>query len=107
MWASENKIVTGFTDTGLFKPADPISREQMAAMMYRYARYKEAEDIEVKGDLTRFPDRQSISDYAKEAVEWSVGTGMISGMGTDGMLAPQGTANRAECAAVIQRYMER
>lgn len=102
MWASENGIITGYASNGYFGPADAINREQIAVMLYRYAQY-EGFDVSVKGDLSAFADGNKVSDYAKEAMEWAVGTGLISGDGT-GRLNPQGTAIRAEAAAMISRF---
>ena len=106
LWANKNGIVTGFADSGLFKPADGITREQMAVMLYRYAKYLKADDLDVRGDLTAFADSSSVSEFAKEAMAWAVGTGLISGT-SDGTLMPQGITVRAEGAAVISRFMNR
>jgi len=109
LWAAENKIVTGYTGTKLFGANDNVTREQMATMMYRYAKeYKEYE-IRADGDCSTFPDAGDIQEFAKEAMKWAVGNGIITGKTVEGrlLLDPQGSANRAECATIIQRFMEK
>lgn len=103
LWANEAGIVTGYSNTGYFGPADKINREQMAVMMYRYAKYK-GYDVETTGSLEAFPDAAKVNDFAKDAIEWCVGAGIITGK--DGKIDPQGEANRAECATIIMRFME-
>lgn len=98
-WASSEGIVEGYEDS-TFRPSDPITREQLAAILYRYARYKGL-DVSVKGDLGRFPDAPSVSLYAADAMSWAVGTGLITGL--DGMLQPRGEAGRAQTAVILQR----
>lgn len=98
-WASSAGIVEGYEDA-TFRPADPITREQLAAILYRYARYKGL-DVSVKGDLGRFPDASSVSLYAADAMSWAVGTGLIAGL--DGALQPRGEAGRAQVAVILQR----
>ena len=107
IWASENGIVTGYTEgekKGYFGPSDCITREQMMTMMYRYAAYK-GEDVAGRSELTKFPDGEQVSGFAADAASWSVAEGLISG--DKGRLLPQGSLNRAECAAIIQRFIER
>lgn len=101
VWASENGIVTGYADTGLFMPAKEISREEFAVMMYRYAKFKEM-DVSAKGDLKKFPDAASVSEFAEYAVAWAVGDGII--IGDNGKLNVQEKVNRAQCATMIQRF---
>lgn len=98
-WASSAGIVEGYEDA-TFRPADPITREQLAAILCRYARYKGL-DVSVKGDLGRFPDASSVSLYASDAMSWAVGTGLIAGL--DGALQPRGEAGRAQVAVILQR----
>ncbi len=98
-WASANGIVTGYED-GSFRPETPISREQLAAILYRYARYRKL-DVSSQGDLGRFPDASAVSLYASEAMSWAVAAGLVNGM--DGMLVPGGSASRAQVAAIFQR----
>lgn len=106
LWAASTGVVTGYTDSGLFGPADNINREQMAVMMYRYAKYLK-KDISVKADYSKFTDAASVNTFAKEAMSWAVGTGIITGKDNGTRLDPQGNASRAECAIIIQRFMER
>lgn len=102
-WASKNNLVNGFED-GTFRPDDPITREQIAAILYRYAVYK-GRDVTAKADLSNYTDFQQISPYAMDALAWSNSAGLI--MGTDwGGLHPGGYATRAEVAMILQRFCE-
>lgn len=74
-------------------------------MLYRYAEYKEY-DVSKKAGFSRFTDGDKVSGFAKEAMEWAVGTGIISGKDNGTVLDPKGNANRAECASIIMRFME-
>ncbi len=103
IWAAENKIVTGYSSTGMFGPNDPITREQMAVMMFRYANYK-GKDTSPREDLTPFPDDEKVQDFAVDALEWCTALEIITGKGTEKALDPQGSTNRAECATIISRY---
>ncbi len=107
IWAAENGIVTGYTDTGLFGPNDPITREQMAAMMFRYANYKKL-DTTARESLSSFPDGDTVQEFAIDAVQWCVAEGIISGKGEEGakLLDPQASTCRAEAATIISRYTE-
>lgn len=98
-WASANGIVTGFGD-GTFQPESPITREQLAAILMRYTRYKGL-DVSARAGLEAFPDRDRISPYAQDAMAWSVSAGLIGGM--DGLLAPAGSATRAQAATILMR----
>ena len=98
-WASEKGIVTGYSN-GLFGPADPISREQLAAILYRYAG-----SPAVSGDLSAFPDAAEASGYALNALLWATRQGIITGK-SGGLLDPQGQATRAETAAMFMRYLQ-
>ena len=89
LWANSTGVVTGYQNTGLFGTSDPISREQMAVMMYRYAKYA-GYDTSKKEDLGAFRDAEEISGYAVEAIQWAVGNGIISGKDGGTMLDPQG-----------------
>lgn len=102
-WANENGIVTGYQNTGLFDPAKTISREEMAAMLYRFAAYKKY-DVKAEADMSAFPDGINVSAYAEDAVKWIVAEGLVTG--EQGKLNPQGEVNRATCAVIIQRFME-
>ena len=103
-WASEAGIVNGYGN-GKFGPNDPITREQMASIFCRYTDYC-GYQTSAEADLSRFSDRESISGYAVDSVEWAVAEGLISGIG-EGLLAPRGFATRAQVATIITRYMER
>lgn len=103
IWANDEKIVSGMGD-GLFAPNMEITREQMVAMLYNYAKYK-GYDVTASADLSAFADTASVSAWAQPAMQWAVAEGYISGMG-DNQLAPQGTATRAEIASLIMRFME-
>lgn len=103
IWANDEKIVSGMGE-GLFAPNMEITREQMVAMLYNYAKYK-GYDVTASTDLSKFADNASVSTWAQPAMQWAVAEGYISGMG-DNQLAPQGTATRAEIASVIMRFME-
>mgnify|MGYP001241651190 CR=1 FL=1 len=96
-WASSKGIVNG-TGADAFSPNASITREQLAAMLYRYAA-----EPSVSADLSAYTDAVSISPYAEKAVEWCVAEGILTGR-TASTLAPQDTATRAECAAMLQRF---
>lgn len=100
-WAVSSGIVEGYGD-GIFGSNDPITREQMAVMLYRFAQYKGA-DISGAGET--FGDADSIAEWAKTAVDWATGAGILNGMG-DGTYAPKSTATRAQGAAVFVRIEE-
>ena len=106
IWASSSDIgiIAGYKD-GRFGPADYITREQMAVMMFRYAEYK-GYATNITDSLGEFTDRNSVSEFAGDAMKWAVGNGIISG-NEDGTLAPQGNASRAVCATIIQRFIEK
>jgi hypothetical protein len=100
-WCRSAGIVNGYED-GSFKPDDEITREQIAVMMYRWASYKK-KDLSARGDLSRFPDAGETSNYARDALTWAVGVKIINGM-DDGMVAPGGTATRAQVARILSNY---
>lgn len=102
-WAAENKIVGGYGD-GTFGPEDPISREQMAAILYRYAAFK-GYDMTKTADLSKFTDSDKISDWAKFALSWANAEGLINGKG-NGILDPLGKATRAEVATILRNFCE-
>ena len=102
-WAAANGIVTGYSDAE-FGPSNNITREQMAAIMHRYANYKKYNTSKA-GDLNAFSDKASVSSYAAESMSWAVGSGIISGKG-GGNLVPRAGATRAEAAAILQRFCE-
>ncbi len=103
-WTAENGIFAGY-GKDKFGPDDPITREQLAAIFYRYADYK-GYDLTVKGNLSKFKDADKISDYAKTAMQWAVGSGLVKGK-SGNLLDPQGTATRAEIAAMLHRFIEK
>ena len=102
-WAAEHGIVEGYSDTA-FGPNDPITREQLAAILYRYAQYK-GYDVSAKADLSKFTDVDEISGYALEPLQWANAEGLINGKG-NGVLDPKGQATRAEAAAILMRFNE-
>ena len=102
-WAAGEGIVSGYGN-GKFGPDDLITREQMANMLYYYAQYK-GYDVSAGGELSSFTDGASTSGWAAEAVQWAVGSGLLSGKG-GGVLDPQGTATRAEVASILMRFCE-
>ena len=109
IWASQKNVgvITGYTSgdkEGCFGPSDPITREQIAVMMYRYAQYKN-ENVKASSDMSEFEDRGQVSAFAKDAVAWAISEKLIQG--DQGMINPQGDTNRAMCAAIIQRFLER
>ena len=103
-WTAENGIFAGY-GKDKFGPDDPITREQLAAIFYRYADYK-GYDLTVKGNLYKFKDADKITDYAKTAMQWAVGSGLVKGK-SGNLLDPQGTATRAEIAAMLHRFIEK
>ena len=103
-WTAENSIFAGY-GKDKFGPDDPITREQLAAIFYRYAGYK-GYDLTVKGNLDKFKDADKITDYAKTAMQWAVGSGLVKGK-SGNLLDPQGTATRAEIAAMLHRFIEK
>ncbi len=102
-WAAANGIVSGYSDLS-FRPGDRMSREQMAAVCYRYARYK-GYDVSAKADLSSFADAAGAHDWAEDALGWSVAAGLMGGVGGNA-LAPQGPSTRAQAAAVLMRFEE-
>ena len=104
-WASSAGVVGGYPN-GSFGPNDPITREQLAAMLYRYAQYQGVEAVTLEENLGGFTDADKISGYAVQAMNWAVGQGVMGGYG-DGTLGPQGEATRAQAAAMLQRFCER
>lgn len=102
-WAAEKGIVNGY-ENGLFQPDIPITREQMAAILYRYANAM-GYQVSQRGDLSVFSDQAHISSYATEAMSWAVGAGLLSGMG-DGTVAPTGQATRAQAATILSRFCQ-
>ena len=87
-----------------FNPNDPITREQMAAILYRYASFK-GYDVTAKADLAGFTDAAQISDYAKDPMAWANKAGLIGGVSAT-TLQPQGSATRAQVATILMRFCE-
>ena len=102
-WASANGIVSGYSGE-TFGPEDPITREQMAAILYRYAQYKDY-DVSGRGTLSSFQDAAQLSDYAQDAMAWALDQGLISGVG-QGMLAPQAGATRGQVAVILSSFCQ-
>ena len=104
-WAASNKVVTGYAD-GTFRPNAAVTREQAAAILYRYAKSKGI-DVSVgeNTNILSYVDVQQASEYAIPALQWAVGAGVLNGK-NGGRLAPTGTATRAEIAAIMQRWCE-
>ena len=100
-WAAANGIVNGISDD-TFAPNDPITREQLAAMLMNYAQWK-GQDTSARADLSGYSDAPST--WASEAVQWVVAEGLLAGV-TDDQLQPQGQATRAQVAAIMQRFLE-
>ena len=102
-WASENSIAAGYGD-GIFGPEDPISRAQLAAILYRFASYRGL-DTSDEADLSSFQDRGEIASYAEAPLAWANAVRLISGVG-EGKLSPNGAAVRAQAAAILHRFAE-
>lgn len=103
LWAQQNGIVSGYGD-GTFHPGTNITREQLAVIFYNYAKLK-GYDVSAVNDLSGFTDAGDVSDWALPAMRWAVGSGIMGGYG-DGILGPQGTATRAQVAAMLRRFIE-
>lgn len=101
-WAERTGVVGGVGD-GRFAPNTAITREQLAAMLMNYANYKH-QNVSARADLSRYSDADRVSAWAEDAVAWANAEGYISGM-TATTLAPQGSATRAQVAAILQRYL--
>ncbi len=102
-WGEANGVVSGYNDE-LFGPNDSITREQMASILYRYAQYKGV-DVSANRDLSGYSDAASVSDWAVTSLGWANAEGLITGM-SDTVLAPTGTATRAQAAAILMRFCE-
>ena len=101
-WAASEGIVAGYEDQ-TFRPNDPITREQLAAMLMNYAAWK-GEDVSARADLSSYNDAASVSSWAVETVQWAVAEGLISGM-PGNLLEPQRSATRAQVAAILERFL--
>lgn len=100
-WASTQKIITGYTSNGCFGPNDPITREQVATIMYRYAKVNNY-DVSKTEALDAYPDAAEVSAFAKDAMEWATGIKLITG--DNGELKPQDSSVRVVAATIIQRF---
>ena len=101
-WAADNGIVNG-TGTTTFSPDTNVTREQLAAILYRYAQYKKY-STKASASLNGFSDAQSVSSYAKTPLEWAVAEKLVNG--ANGKLMPKGDASRAQVAAIFHRFVE-
>jgi uncharacterized repeat protein (TIGR02543 family) len=115
MWSSSDSVGVLFGDrnssgqsVGYYRPLDKITRQEMAAAMYRYAKYKGL-DSTASSDISGYPDVSSVSSWGVAAMKWAVGNGIITGQKKSGVayLMPKGNATRAECAAIIKRFCEK
>ena len=100
-WAAENGIVTGYAD-GTFRPDRLLSREEVAAILYRFAAWR-GQSVTAAAEHSSFRDAAQISAYAQDALRWAVASGVLSGR-ANGTLAPKGAATRAEIAAILHRF---
>ena len=103
VWANSHGIVEGYN--GSFRPLDNINREEMAAVMYRYAVYKGLDVVTLEENLGGFVDGSEVSDWAVQSMNWAVGQGVLHGKGANN-LDPQGIATRAEVAQILMNYLE-
>ena len=103
-WAAENGVVTGYGDGG-FHPAQPVQRQQFAAMLYRYAVAQGMSAVTLQESLAPFADKDAVAAYAVPAMNWVVGQGILQGK--DGGLLPQAPVGRAQLAAMLRRYLEK
>ena len=102
-WAAANGVVSGYGD-GTFGPNDNVTREQVAMILYSFAKSK-GYDVSEKASLSSFADMSSVSTYAQEAMSWAAGAGLISGMGNN-TIVPQGSATRAQFAVMLMQFCE-
>lgn len=103
-WAAENGVVTGYGDGG-FRPADAVQRQELAAMLFRFAVYQGMSAVTLEENLAPFADRADVAAYAVPAMNWAVGQGILQGK--DGGLLPQAPVGRAQLAAMLRRYLEK
>ena len=103
-WASANGIVNGYS-AAQFAPGDPVTREQLALILYGYAQIRGYNTTQGGMSIREFSDYGAISDWALEAMDWAVNAGLLSGKG-NGVLDPAGTATRAEVAQILMNFCE-
>ena len=106
-WAADNGIVKGVGDGTCFDPSGAVTREMMATILFRYAQ-QIGLDPSKKEDISEYPDAHKVGDWAREAMEWAVGEGIITGAMKEGtvVLAPQDSANRAVVATIMMRFIQ-
>jgi len=102
-WAAANGIVSGY-DNGNFGPEDIITREQMSAILFRYASVK-GYDVTKTANLSAYGDGTQVSEYAQSSMQWANGAGLIIGTDTN-LLLPTGSATRAQVASILMRFLE-
>ena len=102
-WAAKRNIVTGFSD-GTFRPDLPVTRQQLAAILWRYAVWAKADSGE-RASLAGYPDAGAVSGYAQEAMRWALRAGILRGS-AEGRLQPDGSAARGQTAVMLQRFSE-
>ena len=105
-WATSEGVVTGYGN-GLFGTNDPITREQLAVMLHRYAQH-EGYDVSIgeNTNILSYADAFDVSEYAVSALQWACGAGIIHGTGDGSTLTPQGETTRAQVATVLMRFCE-
>ena len=106
LWASQEGVISGYGN-GLFGTNDPITREQFAVMLYRYAQ-EQGYDVSIgeNTNILSYTDVADLSEYAISAMQWAVGAGIINGTGDGSTLSPQGQATRAQAAVMLMRFCE-
>jgi len=103
-WASSTGVTTGFLNDNTYRPSIDITREQIAAMLYRYAEHIGADTTAPEDALSTFPDRRQVSGWATTAMRWAVHYRIITGI--NGNLAPQNNATRAQTVTMLYRFVE-
>lgn len=105
-WAASEEIIVGYGNNR-FGPDDPVTREQLAVMLYRYAQYK-GYDVGIGEDtnILSYTDFDQLGEWAVSAMQWACGAGIINGTGDGSTLSPQGEATRAQAAAMLMRFCE-
>ncbi len=105
-WADENGIVTGY-DSNTFGPDDPVTREQFAALLYRYTKYRKVDTSAAEStDISAYKDAGSVSSYAKTAMKWACGAGIVNGRSAS-QLAPKAKITRAEISQMLLNYISK
>ena len=102
-WAAGNEIITGHSSS-IFSPDEPITREQLATILYRYAKWSGRSTYAPTDALAGFADAAEVSAYALDAMRWAVYTGLMQG--SENGLEPQSSASRAQVAAIIHRFLD-